>query len=78
MLSFSLSSYSFHALLTTLHFRYVNAQFDFRCFDSSATVDENMYIFCLNLFRIDTKVFQAFKERYVTFLLIDSGANPFL
>ena len=89
---FSFHATYFHTLLTPLDFRYVNAQFDFQCVDSSATVGEYMYIyallqwslsslyeiFCLDPFRIDRKMFQAFKERYETFLLTDSGANPFL
>ena len=89
---FSFHATYFHTLLTPLDFRYVNAQFDFQCVDSSATVGEYMYIytllqwplsslyeiFCLDPFRIDRKMFQAFKERYETFLLTDLGANPFL
>ena len=37
----------FNSLLTTLHFRYVDPQFDFQCVDSSATVDEYIYIYTL-------------------------------
>ena len=44
---FSFHATYFHTLLTPLDFRYVNAQFDFQCVDSSATVGEYMYIYIL-------------------------------
>ena len=38
---FSFHATHFHTLLTPLDLRYVNAGFDFRCVDSSTTVDES-------------------------------------
>ena len=37
----------FHTLLTILHFRYVNARYDFYCVDSSTTVDESWRFGCI-------------------------------